>query len=133
MLSHMSRNAGLKMNVPTVRGVQTGLPAGTFRKLSRLLGLAEVTLARHLSIAPATLYRRLSTGRFTSEESDRLARLTRLYARALDVLGDRESVRNWFMAPNPSLGGKKPFDLTLTDPGCVEVERLLGRIENGVC
>jgi len=96
------------MSVPTVREVQTGLPAGTFRKVSHLLGLAEVTLARHLSIAPATVDHRLSTGRFTSEESDRLARLTRLYARALDVLGDRESVRDWFMAPNPFLGGKKP-------------------------
>jgi putative toxin-antitoxin system antitoxin component (TIGR02293 family) len=128
----MSRNAALKIDVPTVQEVQTGLPSGTFRKLSHVLGLAEVTLGRHLSIPPATLYRRLSTGRFTSEESDRLARLTRLYARALDVLGDRESVRDWFMAPNPSFGGKRPFDLTQTDPGSVEVERLLGRIEYGV-
>jgi putative toxin-antitoxin system antitoxin component (TIGR02293 family) len=128
----MSRNAAPGVDVPTTEEVQAGLHVRTFQKLSRLLGLAEVTLGRHLSISPATLYRRLASGRFTVQESDRLARLARLYARALDVLGDHESVRDWFMAPNPSLGGKKPFDLIHTDPGCVEVERLLGRIEHGV-
>lgn len=128
----MSRNAALEVDVPTAEEVQAGLNVDTFQKLSHLLGLAEVTLGRHLSIAPATLYRRLASGRFTAQESDRLARLARMYARALDVLGDHESVRDWFMASNASLGGKKPFDLTHTDPGCVEVERLLGRIEYGV-
>jgi putative toxin-antitoxin system antitoxin component (TIGR02293 family) len=124
--------AVLKMDVPTAEEVQAGLRVGTFQKLSHVLGLAAGTLGRHLSIAPATLYRRLASGRFTAQESDRLARLARLYARALDVLGDSESARVWFMASNPSLGGRKPFDLTRTDPGCVEVDRLLGRIEYGV-
>ena len=131
-MSHMSRSVDLEIDLPSRKEVQAGLRVQTFERLSRVFGLTEPNLARHLAIPPATLYRRRSSGRFSRAESDRMARLARLYLRGLSVLGGREPVREWFMAPNPSLGGRKPFDLTDTDPGCVEVDRLLGRIEYGV-
>jgi uncharacterized protein (DUF2384 family) len=34
--------------------------------------------------------------------------------------------------PHPSVGFAVPLELCSTDPGCVEVERLLYRIEYGV-
>jgi uncharacterized protein (DUF2384 family) len=34
--------------------------------------------------------------------------------------------------PNPSIGFAVPLELCSTDPGCVEIERLLYRIEYGV-
>lgn len=104
----------------------------TFERLSRALGVPEPVLGRHLSISTPRLGRRRETGRLTIDESDRMGRLARLYRRGLTVLGDRNSVLEWLMTPNPSLGGRKPFDLTHTESGCVEVDRLLGRIENGV-
>ena len=120
------------LTAPTAEDVLTGLPVKRFKSLARSLGLDNETLGRQLGIAPATLYRRINAGKFTSQEGDRLARLLRLYARALEVLGNPESVREWFMTANPSSGGSRPFDLVKTDPGCVEVDRLLGRIEYGV-
>jgi putative toxin-antitoxin system antitoxin component (TIGR02293 family) len=126
----MSRARAL--STPTAEDVLTGLSVTRFKSLARSLGLDNETLGRQLGIAPATLYRRMAAGKFTSQEGDRLARLLRLYARALEILGNPESVREWFMNPNPSLGGSKPFELVKTDPGSVEVERLLSRIEYGV-
>ena len=128
----MRRSAPREVDVPTVEEIQGGLSISSFQELRNLLGVTEATLGRHLSISPATLYRRLASGRFTVQESDRLAQLTRLYAKAVEVLGDHDSARDWFLAPNASLANKRPFDLADTDPGCVEVERLLGRIEYGV-
>lgn len=120
------------LTAPTAEDVLTGLPAKRFKRLARSLKVANETLGHQLGIAPATLYRRMSAGKFSSSEGDRLARILRLHARALEVLGNPESVREWFMTANPSLGGSRPFDLVTTDPGCVEVDRLLGRIEYGV-
>jgi putative toxin-antitoxin system antitoxin component (TIGR02293 family) len=74
----------------------------------------------------------MASGKFTSQESDRLARLIRLFNRGFEVLGNNESAQEWFNTPNPSLGGETPLTLSESDPGCVEVERLLGRIEEGV-
>ena len=122
----------LLSKAPSARDIENGLPIKSFEQLSSLLGFSEGALARHLGIAPATFYRRMASGRFNAQESDRLARLIRLVARAVEVLGNDESAKEWFQTPNPSLGEQSPFSLTQSDPGCTEVERLLGRIEEGV-
>jgi putative toxin-antitoxin system antitoxin component (TIGR02293 family) len=108
------------------------LPVESFEQLRLLLGLRKEGLARHLGIAPGTLYRRMASGRFTAKESDRLARLIRLFSRSVEVLGNDESAKEWFDTPNPSLRGVTPLSVSQSDPGSVEVERLLGRIEEGV-
>lgn len=128
----MRSAASLLSKAPSSRDVQNGLPMKSFEQLSSLLGVSKEALGRHLGIAPATLYRRMASGRFSAQESDRLARLMRLLGRGVEVLGNDESAREWFQTPNPSLGGQIPFSLTQSDPGCIEIERLLGRIEEGV-
>jgi putative toxin-antitoxin system antitoxin component (TIGR02293 family) len=65
-------------------------------------------------------------------ESDRLARVVRIIARAEEALGDREKARRWLRKANRALGGKRPLDLLDSDAGTRMVERTLGRIEHGV-
>lgn len=65
-------------------------------------------------------------------ESDRLARVVRIIARAEEALGDREKAHRWLRKANRSLAGRRPLDLLDSDPGARMVERVLGRIEHGI-
>ena len=67
-----------------------------------------------------------------SSESDRITRLSRICQRAKEVFGSVDSAHEWMKTPNPSIGFSVPLELCSTDLGCVEVERLLYRIEYGV-
>jgi putative toxin-antitoxin system antitoxin component (TIGR02293 family) len=112
--------------------IQAGLSAESYLRLREALVASDQQLAQSLRIPMRTLQRRLAKDRFSAEESDRLARLERIFKEAESTLGDVASAREWMLTPNPSLNFKTPLELTATDPGSVEVERLLVRIEYGV-
>jgi putative toxin-antitoxin system antitoxin component (TIGR02293 family) len=80
-----------------------------------------------------TLARKKKSGmKLSANESDRLARVVRLVARAEEALADREKAHRWLRKANRSLGGRRPLDLLSSDAGTHMVERVLGRIEHGV-
>src|SRR5258706_15370597 len=85
-----------------------------------------------VGIDPRTLSRRRWEGKLTPRESNALYHLAVLYLHALDVLGDPETVRNWFNSPEPDFADMRPIELLDTAPGIKEVDHLLGRIEHGV-
>lgn len=117
---------------PSPDTIQAGLPAETYLRLRDTLMVTDQQLAQYLRIPMRTLQRRLAKDRFSAAESDRLARLERIFKTAESTLGDAASAREWMLTSNPSLNFKIPLELTATDPGSVEVERLLMRIEYGV-
>ena len=53
-------------------------------------------------------------------------------ARALEVLGDREKALRWLRTPLSSLSGRTPLSMLNTSSGIVDIEDVLGRIEQGV-
>lgn len=121
------------MNAPeTVATIRAGLPMVEFEALQELLGLGAEELAKHLCISRSTLIRRRKTGRLDMQESDRLLRYARLYARAVEVLGGAASAREWLCAPARALGYVSPLEFSETEAGAREAENLLGRIEHGV-
>lgn len=85
-----------------------------------------------LAIPLRTLTRRKAERRLRPEESDRLVRLARILAQAVDVLGSTEKASQWLQRPNRALGGETPLSLLDTDLGSRQVEEVLGRIEHGV-
>jgi putative toxin-antitoxin system antitoxin component (TIGR02293 family) len=86
----------------------------------------------HKVIPPRTLARRKSVGEpLTVEESDRVARLVRVVARAARVFEDPELRGAWLRTGNPALGGERPIDLAITDMGARRVETVLDRIAWG--
>jgi putative toxin-antitoxin system antitoxin component (TIGR02293 family) len=86
----------------------------------------------HKVIPPRTLARRKSAGDpLTVEESDRVARLVRIVARAARVFEDPELRSAWLRTGNPALGGERPIDLAITDVGARRVETVLDRIAWG--
>lgn len=90
-------------------------------------------LAELVAIPARTLHRRKEQGRLDPLESDRLLRVTRVFAKALDLFeGDADAAHRWFETPARALGGKRPKAIAGTDPGSREVETLIDRLEQGV-
>ena len=113
--------------------VREGLPATSLSILAQKLDLGSTILSRKLGIPLRTLTRRLSKGsRLTPAESDRTVRLARVFAGAVEMIGDQAKAAEWLQTPNRALGGKRPLDQLDTDIGARAVEDILGRIAYGV-
>lgn len=113
--------------------VRRGLPAGSLTALAGKLRVGNIVLSRKLGIPQRTLTRRLSQhSRLTAAESDRTVRLARVYANAVEMIGDEEKAAEWLRTPNRALGGERPLDRLDTDLGARAVEDVLGRIAYGV-
>ena len=121
-----------KSHSALVAQVKNGLPISAMERLSKTMDVPERDLAHTMNIPLRTLSRRKQEGKFKSDESQRLWRLARLYERAIDVLGDTDSANEWFRTRVKGLGYKTPLEYAETEPGAVEVENMLGRIEDGL-
>jgi putative toxin-antitoxin system antitoxin component (TIGR02293 family) len=113
--------------------VRRGLPASSVTALAEKLHLGNNVLSRKLGIPQRTLTRRLSQrALLTSAESDRTVRMARVYASAVEMIGDQEKAILWLGTPNRALGGERPLDRLDNDLGARMVEDILGRIAYGV-
>jgi putative toxin-antitoxin system antitoxin component (TIGR02293 family) len=114
--------------------VDGGFAAKVFESLADYANISRVDLARAADIPLRTVQRREASGarKFERDESDRLARVARLYAIAESVLGSREEAQRWMKAPNRALDGVRPLDELETEVAAREVEDLLGRIQYGI-
>jgi putative toxin-antitoxin system antitoxin component (TIGR02293 family) len=113
--------------------VSKGVPVGSAEALKRRMGVGDDVLAELLGVSQKTLSRaRAANARLDSVTSDRLFRVARIGALAIEVLEDEARALNWLKRPQIGLGGRTPLSLLVTDVGCAEVEKLLLRIEHGV-
>ena len=113
--------------------VRQGLPAAALSALTAKLHLSNDALSRILAIPQRTLTRRFNEGSpLTATESDRIVRMARLYAHAMEMIGDEDKATQWLSTPNRALGDELPIDQLDTDPGVRMVEDILGRIAYGV-
>jgi putative toxin-antitoxin system antitoxin component (TIGR02293 family) len=116
-----------------VRKLETGLPFSAFERLRRTLGVTAGEFASVIGIPERTLARRRNLGRLTPGESDRLVRVSRVFARTIDLYdGDATRARGWLTSALIALEGRRPFDLLATEVGARDVETILGRLEHGV-
>lgn len=115
------------------RLVREGLPARTVTALAERLQIGNNVLSRKLGIPQRTLTRRLSQrSLLTPSESDRTVRMARVYANAVELIGDAGKAIEWLRTPNRALGGERPIDQLDTDVGAQMVDDVLGRIAYGV-
>jgi putative toxin-antitoxin system antitoxin component (TIGR02293 family) len=128
VLQAKPRNAAQWLEV-----VKRGLPFDAAESLKRWIAVGDEVLAELLGVSQKTLSRaRAASGRLDPVVSDRLLRVARIGALAIEVLEDEERARAWLKRPQIGLGCRTPLSFLATDVGCTEVERLLLRIEHGV-
>lgn len=119
--------------VELVSATRAGLPSEVLDVLSAQLHLTRGAVGQVLGISARTLSRRAGqSATLTAAESDRVVRLARIVAQALETLGTQEKVAQWLMTPNRAMAGERPFDRMDTDAGAETVATVLGRIAYGV-
>jgi putative toxin-antitoxin system antitoxin component (TIGR02293 family) len=116
-----------------VERIGRGLEFSVFEALREGLDLTAAELVERLGIPERTFARRKKVGRFAADESDRLLRLARVFAAAIELFeGDLEKARAWLAQSKRGLGGVAPLEFAATEVGALEVENLIGRLEHGV-
>jgi len=87
---------------------------------------------RRIIMPSKALSERRRKGGLTPEQSDRVIRVARIFAEALETFGSREKALTWMRRASAALGGEAPIDLLDTEEGARLVESLLGRIAHGL-
>jgi putative toxin-antitoxin system antitoxin component (TIGR02293 family) len=122
-----------KNSIELVKHIEKGLAFTAVEALQQEMDLPTKEMAWLLDIKFRTFLRRKDAGRLQPAESDRVLRTSRLFARAKDLFdGDQAAARGWLMAPQRALGGATPLEIAKTEAGAREVERIIGRLEQGV-
>jgi putative toxin-antitoxin system antitoxin component (TIGR02293 family) len=113
--------------------IDEGMPLGAVEALKASIAVPDRQLAQLLGISEKTLSRaRAAKGKLEPVASDRLVRVARIVALAIDVLEGEAAALHWLKRPQIGLGGRVPLSMLTTDPGRDQVEKLLLRIEHGV-
>lgn len=113
--------------------IHQGMPMRAADALKRSIAIPDGQLAELLGISEKTLSRaRAAQGRLDPVASDRLFRVARVAALAVEVLETTQAALHWLGRPQIGLGGRVPLAMLVTDAGRDQVEKLLLRIEHGV-
>ena len=126
---------GLRLSDPAeiIKRVEEGFSFHTLERFQKVTQIPTDDLAAVVAIPLRTLHRRKKEGRLEPEESDRLLRVSGVFAKTLELFeGDAEAAKRWFYTPARALGGERPIDFARTDLGTREVEALIDRLEQGV-
>ena len=117
---------------PIVNELRNGFLYDEFEVLGRWLDVSDEQLANWLDISRATLHRRKKAGHFDKNESDRIARLARVFGKAYELFGTEEAAREWLKSAAHAMSGETPIAFCDTEVGARMVEDLIGQIDHGV-
>lgn len=111
--------------------IREGLPKSSIDTFLEKTNVNKQQLSHVLHISTRQLSRYEPDDRLSPEQSNFFYELTRIYTRALDVLGDQATAENWLARKQVALGGRVPMDLLDTTEGVRLVDDLLTQIEYG--
>lgn len=112
-----------------IAAAQKGLPFTAVERLRQSTGLMFREIRLALGMSERTFWRRSEKGRFDAVESDRLLRLARVLAQAMEVFeGNAWTATSWLKRSHRAFGGGAPLRLTQTDAGVMELMSHLERV-----
>lgn len=109
-----------------------GISKSALMDLAEVLGVPMKGMAGLLNISDKTLSRKKPADRLDTLSSSMTIEIASTVARGLSVFENREMLNRWLQNENRALKGEKPFNLLNTPTGIRMVNRLLGRIEEGI-
>jgi putative toxin-antitoxin system antitoxin component (TIGR02293 family) len=133
----MSQTAGIPL-VPSPafafdwREIERGLPLSILEEFSAYSGIAVKDLLEVVIPARTLKHRRHRQEPLSLDESDRLARVAKIYELAVKVYGDREDGRKWLCGKKSRFNDKTALAMLRTEAGEQAVEEFLYQIDEGV-
>lgn len=112
--------------------IEAGLPLATVDALARAIAPGDARFKYRL--VPKATYDRRKAARapLTAAEGERVARLVRVWAFALDVLKSEDDARHFLDGPHMLLEDRSGLDVTLqSEMGAEAVIDVLGRLKYG--
>jgi len=109
--------------------VETGLPLSALDRVVQCVAPGEARFVGTI-VPNATLSRRRSSpkGALSVEESNKVARLAKVWAMALRLWDDEADAREFLRRPHPMLEGRAPRDVAVASgPGADAVINVMGR------
>ncbi|MGD0730232.1 MAG: antitoxin Xre-like helix-turn-helix domain-containing protein [Terracidiphilus sp.] len=114
------------------QAVEKGMPLSLLEEFAARTGFPIKDLLE-VVIPPRTLkHRKLRKEPLSLDESDRLARVARIYDLAVKVFGDAVDGREWLMFAIDRFEGRTALEMLRTDAGARQVEEMLYQIDEGV-
>jgi putative toxin-antitoxin system antitoxin component (TIGR02293 family) len=115
-----------------LENVEAGVPLETVTNFISASGV-ELKDIYDIVIPARTLkHRRSRRQALSRDESDKLARLVRVFDQAVSVFGNQEQARNWLNKPKKRFDERTPLHMLRTDLGGRMVEEMLGQIDEGM-
>ncbi len=115
-----------------LESVEAGVPVETMTSFVSASGVQLKDIYDIVIPARTLKHRRSRRESLSREESDKLARLVRVFDQAVAVFGDVEQARRWLNKPRKRFDGRTPLQMLPTDVGGRMVEGMLGQIDEGM-
>ena len=115
-----------------VAATNRGIPKLAVHNLAEVIDVPMKDMATLLNVSYKTLGRKKKTDTLDSLSSSLSIEIANTVAKGLAVFEDTDKFSRWLQKENRALQGKKPFELLNTPTGIKMVNKLLGRIEEGV-
>jgi len=120
-----------KTGLDLAEAIERGFPVTTVDRIAKLYAPGDPSFA-YMIVPRATLARqKRARRRLSLEQSDRAARLARVWAVALSVWKSPEAARRFLFERHQLLEGRRPVDVARTAVGARMLEEILGRLEHG--
>jgi putative toxin-antitoxin system antitoxin component (TIGR02293 family) len=112
--------------------VERGLPTKAYAAVAKALNLTPDEEDSLLQISLRTRARWKQRSRLDPATSDRLVRLARILALAIDVLESESHAVEWLREPSDVFGDRTPLEMMTTDIGADKVTNMLYQLEHGI-
>jgi putative toxin-antitoxin system antitoxin component (TIGR02293 family) len=114
------------------RDIERGVPITLLEEFSAYSGIAMKDLLEVVIPARTLKHRRQRQEPLNLDESDRLARVARMYELAVKVYGDREDGRKWLTGKKGRFDGRTALEMLRTEAGEHAVQEFLIQIDEGM-
>jgi putative toxin-antitoxin system antitoxin component (TIGR02293 family) len=112
--------------------IESGVPTTTLSTFAASSGLALKDLYEVVIPARTLKHRRARREPLSRDESDKLARVVRIFDHAVRVFSDPTRARAWLDKPKKRFADRTPLTMLQTETGGRLVEEMLGQIEYGM-
>lgn len=121
-----------KTNFEYIKVVNIGIKKHSVTRLASLMKIPMKDMAALLNISYKTLGRKKESDTFDSISSSLSIEIAEVLSKGFSVFEDADKLSRWLQKENKALQGRKPIDFLNTPTGIKMINRLLGRIEEGV-
>jgi putative toxin-antitoxin system antitoxin component (TIGR02293 family) len=117
---------------PDLELMEKGVPLSALDEFTAHSGISLKDLLEVVIPARTLKHRRQRKEPFSLNESDRLARVARIYALAVKVFGSAVDGREWLTFPIDRFHGRTALEMLRSEVGGRQVEEMLYQIDEGV-